>query len=594
MFKSILFWRLYATYALITLIAATTFGSGLYRYQLKRIDTTFESRLRDAAHLLMQDAKRAIENGTLDEFQVLLQLISAQPTIRYAVLSADGRLLADSTTRHPINVDLRNRPEIQQARNQGVGMVRRRETEGQPTLAHCAVRLGTFRQPTGYIRVSADVQQLDADYASAYRLIWGTALAVAVAAVLATYVVVRGLVRPITQLNQAGLALPSRHVERTAHISSRDELGTLAQSFNSMSRELASRISELQHKSRELEENSERLRTVLGAMVEGVLAVDDQERILFANAAARSMLDLSGPYVVGRPVWEAVRNTTIQNVIRRALAGEQHSSIEFDLARTQSTVAMVATPLPGEICPGVVLVLHDVTELRRLENIRREFVSNVSHELKTPLASIQACAETLLGGAIDDVPANRNFVQRIEEQAERLHVLIMDLLSLARIEAQQQTFEVVRLAMDEIVRSCVDQHRDVADTKEIALTAEIKNSPIEVMADAEGIRTLLDNLVDNALNYTGPQGQIIVRCYSDRENGVIEVADTGIGIAPDHQSRIFERFYRIDRARSREMGGTGLGLAIVKHLVQLFGGQITLKSRLGQGSTFTIRIPLAG
>jgi two-component system, OmpR family, phosphate regulon sensor histidine kinase PhoR len=256
-------------------------------------------------------------------------------------------------------------------------------------------------------------------------------------------------------------------------------------------------------------------------------------------------------------------------------------------------VAATASRLPGAPSPGVVLVLHDVTELRRLESLRREFVQNVSHELKTPLSSIAAYADTLLEGALDDPDCNRQFVQRIAEQADRLHLLILDLLALARMEADQHAFDVEPTDVSRIVTASLDAHAGVAQAKRIALESFGTDEPVFGFADDEGLRTIMDNLLDNAVNYTPDGGRIAVRWQRQGERVQIVVEDTGVGIAREHQARIFQRFYRIDKARSRELGGTGLGLAIVKHLCQVFGGSISVHSTLGQGSTFTVELRAA-
>jgi two-component system phosphate regulon sensor histidine kinase PhoR len=218
-------------------------------------------------------------------------------------------------------------------------------------------------------------------------------------------------------------------------------------------------------------------------------------------------------------------------------------------------------------------------------------VSNVSHELKTPLTTIQAYTETLLDGAIDDPNINRKFLERIDEQAERLHRLILDLLSLARIESAEDAYELMPISVRESVRVCVNEHQAVATSKGVSLIVEPPPEEIVVWADEEGLLTVLNNLVDNAVKYTAAGGKVSVRWRPDERRALIEVEDTGIGIPKQHQSRVFERFFRVDKARSRELGGTGLGLSIVKHWVQVFGGSVEVVSELGRGSKFVIRIP---
>ena len=357
-----------------------------------------------------------------------------------------------------------------------------------------------------------------------------------------------------------------------------------------MGRQLAGRIADLQEQRQRLQHNNQQLETVLAAMVEGVIAIDAQERVLLANNAALDLLESTRQTMIGRSIWEVVRLPRIEELVGQALQGTNPERLEFRIARTQNVISVAVSPLPGTPCPGAVLVLHDVTELRRLEQLRREFVANVSHELKTPLTSISAYTETLLDGAVDDAEHNRAFLRCIEEQAERLQGLIIDLLALARLDADDSPYELSPLDLGPILTASVQAHRAVAEAKRIQLVIHPPADELLVVADSEGVRTIIDNLLDNALNYTPACGRVDVRWNSAGDWLQFEVADTGIGIPKEHQTRIFERFFRIDKARSRELGGTGLGLAIVKHLCQVFGGSVSVTSQMGQGSTFTVRL----
>ena len=399
---------------------------------------------------------------------------------------------------------------------------------------------------------------------------------------------------PLVELTRATRMMSNgQHPDRMV-VESDDELGQLTNAFNQMIQNVESRSAELQQAQQRVMRDNEQLATVLEAMVEGVIAVDQDERILLANMAAIRLLDLKAFNVVGRRMWESIRLPQIHELIRVTLAKdmEQHR-MEFEVPWTYSTVAVVASRLPGNPCPGAVLVLHDVTELRRLESLRREFVSNVSHELKTPLSAIAAYAETLLNGALDDGDFGRTFVSRIAEQSERLNSLILDLLELARIESGEHVFHVDAVDVNAILRSSADAHQAIAHSKQLTLTTVSTQAQLLGQADSEGLRTIVDNLIGNAINYTRPGGSISVRSRRDADWIVVEVEDNGVGIAKEYLSRIFERFFRVDRARSREVGGTGLGLSIVKHLCHLFGGNIKVSSQIGQGSTFTVHLKSA-
>jgi two-component system phosphate regulon sensor histidine kinase PhoR len=373
----------------------------------------------------------------------------------------------------------------------------------------------------------------------------------------------------------------------------RGPVGGLARAFDETAAALQARITRL-------EQDRQQLRAVLSGMSEGVVAVDARRRLLFANASADKLFGLA-PGSVGRLVPELIRSPQVQEAVDATLAGTGPYRGEIAIGRREAhlwsqprVLSVHGTPLPGSPATGAVLVFHDVTDLRRLERMRQEFVANVSHELKTPLASIKAYTETLLDWALHDEAVNVRFLRGIEEQADRLNQLILDLLCLARLESGQEVYQHGPLALGPVVGACVESQRDRAAAKSQSLDLDL--GPVDgetlVVADEEAVRQILDNLIDNALKYTPEGGRVRVSCRAEGDAALaVEVADTGIGIPRDDLPRVFERFYRVDKARSRELGGTGLGLAIVKHLVQSIGGQVTVDSRLGAGSKFTVLLP---
>jgi two-component system phosphate regulon sensor histidine kinase PhoR len=332
---------------------------------------------------------------------------------------------------------------------------------------------------------------------------------------------------------------------------------------------------------------------ILGTMFDGVMVADSARRLLYVNPSARALLELGDRRLEGRLVSEASRSAPLQELIDRAIATGTQQHTELVLSRQKLSLAVSAGPLELDRGRGVLIVMHDVTELRRLERMRREFVSNVSHELKTPLTSIQAYADTLLEGGLADLDNNRTFVERIVEQTERLRTLIMDLLHLARIESDDLALDIGPIDVAPIIDACVADRMRVASARSVTLAIDPLPRRIVVRAEAEGLRTILDNLIDNAINYTPPDGRITISCRQEGSEACLSVADTGVGIPRELQHRVFERFYRVDRARSRAVGGTGLGLAIVKHLAQAFGGRIELESELNVGSRFSVWLPLA-
>ena len=337
--------------------------------------------------------------------------------------------------------------------------------------------------------------------------------------------------------------------------------------------------------------SSDLFEAVLGTMIDGVVVTNPSLTLLYINRTARNLLDVGDRPVVGKLLSEVSRSAPLQDVIETAFRTRSHQRTELQLTRQKLTLAVSAAPLNVDPSGGILIVLHDVTELRRLERMRREFVSNVSHELKTPLTSIQAYSDTLLSGGLDDEAHRQSFVERIQEQADRLQTLILDLLRLARIESDDVAFEIHSVDVSEVVTECIEDRSKVATSKGLRLEMKPPATPVVAHAEAEGLRTILSNLIENAINYT-PAGGTVEVSWSARDGMVeIVVSDTGVGIPKEHQGRVFERFYRVDRARSRALGGTGLGLSIVKHLAQAFGGRVELESEQGHGSRFIVWLP---
>ena len=397
----------------------------------------------------------------------------------------------------------------------------------------------------------------------------------------------RRMAQPLSAMTSAAERLGAGGEGPKVFTESGDEVGALARSFNRMSEQLAGRIAAL-------EEDRQQLRAILGGMVEGVVALDAEMRVLFANDRAVELLDCPTHSPVGRRLWELVRRRPLLDVVERALKQPEPCREELRPTDGARSLTVHAARLPGAPPRGAVLVLHDTSDLRRLERLRQDFVANVSHELKTPLTGIKLCAETLLAGAVED-PENRGrFLEQIVAQSERLHMLILDLLSLARIEAGEELFEFAAVCVRSVVAACLERHRPQAQAR--GQTLELDGSDPKgaaVWADEEAVEQILDNLLDNALKYTPEGGHIRVGWGEENGQVWVRVADDGIGIPEADLPRIFERFYRVDKARSRQMGGTGLGLAIVKHLTQAMKGTVHASSRVGRGATFTVRLPRA-
>ncbi len=416
-----------------------------------------------------------------------------------------------------------------------------------------------------------------------------TAAAVSVALSVPTaYLLARRFTRPLVELTAGAGRIAEGDFGHKIRPAGSREIATLARSFNAMTDRLAATFAQVAR-------DREQLRTILSGMVEGVVAFDNEQRVLFANDRAAQLLEFPPDQAVGRKLWEVTRQRAVQEAADKALKGTGPHRAELDWkGPADRSLAVYVSRLPGPDSPGAVMVLHDTTELRRLERLRQDFVANVSHELKTPLANIKSSVEVLLDGAAEDPASRGMFLEQIDEQAVRLDALIRDLLSLARIEGGSAGLEFAAVPVEDAVHACLDRHRTRAEVKGLTLNGvALGGCPpdLAVWADEEGLAQVLDNLVDNAVKYTPAGGRVTVRWEATPQQVCLEVEDTGIGIPERDLPRVFERFYRVDRARSREMGGTGLGLAIVKHLTQALGGTVRVASEVGQGTTFRVCLP---
>ena len=361
-----------------------------------------------------------------------------------------------------------------------------------------------------------------------------------------------------------------------------DDLGSVARGMDQAVQELGRRLDGLAR-------DRARMEAILGSMIEGVLVVDEQGRLQLVNDAARRILKLESS-ALNHSYVEAIRHPGIVEHIGRALAGEDTEALELSVARdtTRTLMAQVAAVMAAG--RGAVLVLHDITELRKADQVRRDFVANVSHELRTPLTAIKGYAEALLDDP-DDADARERFLEIIHRHSTRMERLVKDLLRLARLDAGQEAVELAPCDVDGLIRGIVADFEPMATEKKQAITTNVAEPARTLVTDAAKLHDVIRNLVENAVNYTPEGGRIQVSVTESNRRFRVTVADTGPGIAPEDLGRVFERFYRVDKSRTRP-GGTGLGLSIVKHLVQVLDGEVTVQNQPGGGAVFTVSLPM--
>jgi two-component system phosphate regulon sensor histidine kinase PhoR len=513
---------------------------------------------------------------------------------RVDLLSPDGTVLATSA---PGGVVGERAPAadavVEEARAGRIARTSRYDAAAGKRILVVAAPVGPAGRPAGIVRVTADTVDSDAELARSQRWLLLGFLAWSVAALAAGRAVASRLARPVADLSLAAARLADGDVGAAIPTAEPTELARLAEAITSLREQLVERGLTIGRQGTQQE-------AVLGSMIEGVLAIDARQRVVDINRAAAELLGVDPNRAIRRSLQEVVRNPDLRQFALRAI--DCREAVEDDLLlrgvrdRTIRLRGTALRDLSGE--GGAVIVLNDVTDMQRLENVRRDFVANVSHELKTPIASIKGFVETLLDGAGDDPADTRRFLDIIARQADRLASIIEDLLALSRIEQSEGTGnlprETVRIAdlLSAVTVDCLPR----ADDRSIRLDVTCDES-IEADVNAPLVEQALINLVDNAIKYSDP-GRTVwigvsVEAGSPDGDGVvlITVRDEGCGIEAEHLPRLFERFYRVDKARSRKLGGTGLGLSIVKHIVQAHGGTVAVESAPGVGSTFTIRFP---
>ncbi len=609
MWSSRLFWKLFVVYVGLNLTLASGFLIVVTYSQSDEINRQVEQRLENTAvmlraqvrtnltEMLQEDDETPTRIESAKQLQLQIKQLASETQTRFTIIHQDGEVLADSEQDPAKMLNHANRLELIAASEAGLGTATRKSPTLGIDMFYVAVPItiqnakiqssDNQADTTAFVRVAERLDAIQERVSRVRRYILLFATIFGAIATGLTYAIVGRIIEPLSQLTQKAQAIAAGDDQTPVPVQSEDEIGVLAGTFNQMQSKLGKRF-------RQLRDNNEQMTTVLSSMDEGIIALDANEQIVLANNASKQLLDVAGD-VIGRSILEVVRSRPLHEITAKCFETGRSVQSEFQSAGPlRRDLEVRATCLPGVPTPGIVLVLHDITELRRLENLRREFVANVSHELKTPLASIRAYAETLRLGALDDPENNVKFLHRIEEQADRLHQLILDMLQIARVESGEEAFEITSVPVGPVIDSCISQYVTSAKRKQIELVTVSPDSPIVVAADKDGVRAILDNLVSNAIKYTPAGGTVTVRWFRENDFAIIEVQDTGIGIDKENQSRVFERFYRVDLARSREMGGTGLGLSIVKHLSQSFGGGVDLASEVGEGCTFRVSLPCQG
>jgi two-component system phosphate regulon sensor histidine kinase PhoR len=583
------------TLTLVAFVAISTLVAGLYLSRgLEHVAVeSVEARLGTAIRVLHDEARAALGAGAqAGAPQAFAERVARPAVARVTLIAPDGRVVADSERTPEGVASMENhagRPEVRAALAGGLGRdVRRSTTVGAP-LIYVAAPVTNAGRIVGVLRLAAPVEAATPAYEYLRAvMLTGGGIALVVALSIGLFVAGR-VTRPVVEMQDVARQMSEGNFEVRASVRSPDEIGTLGRSLNAM-------VARLREKIGDLEREQAKATAVLDAMVEGVIATDGHDHIILINERARVLFGLGRARADRLPLLEVIRNVDLHDVLGESRLAADGTVVnrEVKVSEPSERVLQVhAVPLrfTGE-ARGVVMVLHDITELRRLEQVRTEFIANVSHEIRTPLTAIHGYLETLLDGALEEPENARKFLEIVFRHTERLGRLTDDLTDLSNIELGRISLRLEPTAVADVAESVLAIIAPRAATGQVTVEARLPAGLPAVVADRDRLAQILINLVDNAVKYTPKGGRVWLEGRV-REPGVVEVAvcDSGAGIPKADLPRLTERFYRVDKARSRELGGTGLGLAIVKHLVLAHGGELTIDSELWKGTIvrFTLR-----
>jgi two-component system phosphate regulon sensor histidine kinase PhoR len=575
---------------LFGLIVASTITGFLY--SRRALDQNYAEIVREDLESRANLVAAVVEQETAPfsdtvAWNALAKNLGVKAQARVTLIELDGRVVADSEValgEVPKMDNHAQRPEVAEAVRNGIGHAERSSATLNRSMVYMATRFSRQGQPAGIVRVALTSRSVEAVAATLRDGAAIGSLMTLLVALIVSVVVVQFGAKRTRALTVVATSMANGDLTARTGIRGGNEFGKLGVALDQLAESLSSTLQQLRAE-------RDRLDAVLSGMAEGVLLLDRDGRVALVNPALRSM-GLVGEGVEGKTLSEVIQNADLSALLEGASDTRETVSGELELAVPSAARVLVRTrPLAG-VPGGLVAVFVDVTDLRRLEGLRRDFVANASHELRTPIASIHSAAETLVAGASEDPDSRARFLKIVMRNAVRLHQLVEDMLDLSRIESRGFTLLVEPVKPAVVVDLVVSAVLAEASAKQIELVCDISRD-VTVLADAHALEQILMNLVDNAIKYCPQGSHVSFACTHTDGSVALMVRDDGRGIDHEHLPRLFERFYRVDSGRSREVGGTGLGLAIVKHLAEAMNGSISVESHLGKGTTFTVKLPAA-
>jgi two-component system phosphate regulon sensor histidine kinase PhoR len=582
-----LLWQIYPAYLFI--IVAVLAVIILYLSQLlpEFYHNQVADDLRARARLIEQQILPRLKDSDFGNIDELSRVLGKNSSTRITIILPDGRVIAESDKEEPLE-NHGNRPEFKDAINKGIGRSLRFSNTLGEEMMYLAIPIEEQGQILAVVRTAIPATAIHRELKKIYNKILISILMIAVIAAGLSLVISRKISQPIERMRDTAQRFASGELDLRVPVPKQIELAELADALNKMARQLQRRFETITKQRNESE-------AILSSMVEGVLAVDSNSHIVSVNQAAANFLDIDAQKTQGRNIEEAIRNPDLQKYVQDILSQAEPGETDIVLSGPPERIIRLdgaaLTDTHGDRS-GAVIVLSDMTRIRRLENLRRDFVANVSHELRTPITSIKGFVETLQEGAITEPKEAERFLRIIARHSDRLNAIVEDLLTLSSLEegSEQRKIAFEKKPVRSVLESVLELSSVKAEEKNITVYLDCDKA-IHARMNAALLEQAVLNLVDNAVKYSEPGGQIQIQVQKEDGMVTISVRDDGCGIAKKYHERIFERFYVVDKSRSRKLGGTGLGLAIVKHIAVVHGGKVTVESKFGQGSMFNIYLP---
>lgn len=549
-----------------------------------------EQKLISNAKLIEEFIKEEDDDLASKIFQNRMEDLGDKIDARITIIDYHGNVLAETFKREGYIENHQDRPEIQIAYGGEIGKAVRYSSTVDLDMLYVALPIEANGQ-TIVVRLAVNLLEIKRInqtlfYYIAFSIVFGLVISA-----LIGYRFIDKIMEPIIEITEASKKMAMGRLGVRACVKSKDEIGDLADHFNHMADRLEETIEQLS-------DSNTKFKALLTSIINPIIAVDNKKNIILLNPAAEKLFNIKAEDAIGKHILEIIRNNQLDEEIERVFEDNIDTQIEINMKDpSEKTLKIYTNLIKLENDPtktiGLVTLIEDITEIRKLEKMRSDFVANVSHELKTPLTSISGFVETLKAGAIEDEEVKNRFLDIIDIETERLARLIDDILTLSDIENSQHKVLHQEILPSDTLKEIEEMMKPIADNKAIELLTEIDLNLPMIYGNRDWFKQMLINLIDNAIKYTPREGKVQLTAYKRYSNLIISIKDTGIGIPKKDLPRLFERFYRVDKARSRKVGGTGLGLAIVKHIILSFNGKIKVNSEQGKGSEFIIILPIS-